>query len=523
MDVLLYSEQVDPLFSMHSSLVLTLMPILKDLYQREYSFTPKLFITSNAILYLERNYPEENMLIKSLVKEGKLEILLSSFSNINPLLFPPRSISEDIEKMSTLIRKTYAKRPSGYFTYKNVITMSLISALYDLGIEDMYTSRLYNIDIDREKFYYSDGFKAVTIHTPLKNSSDFFALDLDKNDSDNYVEDILRLFREIDGKTDKSLLNFEKFPYVKSYYYKDSRFIPSGCYDGKNSVNFVSELYKNENEYFASLMYIRHILLNPENRKSALKGKKHLEAKMYALSDLGLYLQDEITDEYKREKMNIFSSLLEELSILSLLTSKFETPKEVYEALFSKNIFALVDNTTSIKKLIYLPKRCDFLENGYAFKTTFSEGDKKDVNIDFFMDENAKNTSLDRAYRAFEKGVETSKEVHVRNASITVKFVVKNVEQKIFTSDFENSFSFSSITVDSKNTSGDIKTLRLKFQNADGSLLLSSSKPFFLKNGINFDENQKTLLIKPSFNIKLKKGETFDVSFTLKYEKAQGE
>lgn len=527
MEVLLYSEQVDPKngHSMHSSLVLTLMPILKLIYQEDYSFEPKLFITANEIAYLEKNYPEENMLIKSLVKEDKLEMLSGSFSNINPLLFPSRNISEDIEKMATLIRKTYSKRPESYFAYKNVFAPNLISALSDLEIEDIYTSYLYDANIDKEEFYYSEGTKAVTVHTPLRNSKDFFVVNLDLiiDDPIIFVGNVMRLFTKIDCRENPTIQSFEDLPSAVPYYYQNSDFLQSGCYDGTNEVNFLSKLFKGQNEFFDYLMYVRNILLNQDNRKNYLKGKKHLDAKMYALSDLSLYLSSDLSDDYRNEKRRIFASLLEELSSLSLLSPNFETPNNFYEVLYSKNIFALCDKTATITKLLYLPKNIDFVENGYAFKSTFVEESKQKENIGFFIDIEAEATEADMEWCAFTSRVETVKQIHIRNASATVKFMVKNNERKSFIADFENEFCFHDMTVDSKSINGEIKNLRLKLGGAESSVLLSSTKPFSLKDGIKFDEKSKSLLIKPTFNIKLKRGETFDVSFTLKYEKAQGE
>lgn len=532
-EVLLYSEQTDSYNStaMFFSLYKVLMPILKNLYQNSYAFCPKLFITAKEITYLEENFPEENMLLRSLVKENKIEILTGSFSNINPLLLPSKSISDDVEKMATLIRKTYGKRPTSFFLYKNVISPSLVSALFDINIYDVYTDFLHSTNIGKEQFNYSEGLKTLKIHTPIENSKILIVVSLDDNilrDENEIVQKIIVLLKRV--STDNENLNVKREDnggLKNSFSLLSADFLPSGCYNGKNDVNFLSSLYSKNDLSLAKFFYIRNTLINNDNKKKVLKNKKHLEMSMAELSDLSFYLSlKKLSQKYIEEKTSIFSSTVKELAELNVLSPFFETTTEVFDVLYSKNIFSLISSNGVMRELLFLTQNCNFLENGYAFNLNLVFENNDEINIDFTNDCIINRTTSDIEWIKVCEYLEIKKEIHIRASSLTVKFSLKNNEAKNSSCSVSTEFLLSHLIFDDKKYKDDISALHFKIANKKDSLFLSSTKQFSIQDAykeIKIDENYNSLLIKPKFKVKLKRGESFDVVFTLRYEKNQGE
>ncbi len=103
-------------------------PVLTYLYNNK-DIDLTMYEPTAMMKYLGQKYPEVNLLISSLAKSGRLELLTGTY-NHNVLTFmQPKDRSMAIEKTTTLIRRLYGQRVSTYFSYGQIWTPSVISTL----------------------------------------------------------------------------------------------------------------------------------------------------------------------------------------------------------------------------------------------------------------------------------------------------------------------------------------------------------------------------------------------------------
>lgn len=107
-----------------------LKPILTLLYHLENGYF-SLSLSGAEMEWLEANHPEVNMLIRDLVKKGRLSLVGGTYyGGILPML-TPKERSSQIEKDTTAIRLNYAQRtntffcPAQVFSPYTVMTLSL--------------------------------------------------------------------------------------------------------------------------------------------------------------------------------------------------------------------------------------------------------------------------------------------------------------------------------------------------------------------------------------------------------------
>lgn len=120
-----------PVFDRALSFVLK--PILTYLYSNK-DYSVSLYEPASMMKFLAQKYPEVNLLISSLVKSGRLEIMTGTYNQNVLTLMQPKDRSLAIEKTTTLIRRLYGHRASTYFGYGQIWTPSVISILSKSGI-----------------------------------------------------------------------------------------------------------------------------------------------------------------------------------------------------------------------------------------------------------------------------------------------------------------------------------------------------------------------------------------------------
>lgn len=105
-----------------------LKPVLTYLYNDK-DFTLSMYEPTALMKFLGQKYPEVNLLIGSLAKSGRLELLTGTYNHNVLTLMQPKDRSMAIEKTTTLIRRLYGQRASTYFSYGQIWTPSVISTL----------------------------------------------------------------------------------------------------------------------------------------------------------------------------------------------------------------------------------------------------------------------------------------------------------------------------------------------------------------------------------------------------------
>jgi Glycosyl hydrolase family 57. len=103
-------------------------PVLTHLYNnKEYSLS--VYQPTAVMKFFQQKYPEVNLLISSLAKSGRLELMTGTYNQNVLTLMQPKDRSAAIEKTTTLIRRLYSQKAGTYFGYGQIWTPSIISAL----------------------------------------------------------------------------------------------------------------------------------------------------------------------------------------------------------------------------------------------------------------------------------------------------------------------------------------------------------------------------------------------------------
>ena len=118
--------------------------------------------------------PEVNMLIASLSKRGDLELITGSYSQAILSLNPTKDRSAQIEKMTTLIRRTYGVKASSCFFYGQIWSPSYIHTLKSLGLSSVvisaYKATTREI-IERSSFTMNELGRRVRINVPSDDAA----------------------------------------------------------------------------------------------------------------------------------------------------------------------------------------------------------------------------------------------------------------------------------------------------------------------------------------------------------------
>ncbi|MBK5201539.1 MAG: DUF1926 domain-containing protein [Spirochaetaceae bacterium] len=145
----------------------SLKPFLTEVYNRDKA-SLQLYMTGSMIEWLDNNHKEVNMLIKNLVKLGKLEILTGSYYQAILPLVPPSDRVTQIEKATTIISKRYKMLAKTFWCYGEIWDPSLISSLNLSKIENVIVScESPNIQSDlKSPFRMQELGKSIVILPP---------------------------------------------------------------------------------------------------------------------------------------------------------------------------------------------------------------------------------------------------------------------------------------------------------------------------------------------------------------------
>ena len=123
---LIGSNSPTPVFDRALSFIFK--PVLTYLYSNK-EFCLSLYEPTAMMRFLAQKFPEVNLLISSLAKSGRLELLTGTYNQNVLTLMQPKDRSLAIEKTTTLIRRLYSYRASTYFSYGQIWTPTVISTL----------------------------------------------------------------------------------------------------------------------------------------------------------------------------------------------------------------------------------------------------------------------------------------------------------------------------------------------------------------------------------------------------------
>ena len=97
-------------------------------------------LSSAMIKYMARNTPEVNLLISTLAKNGRVEMLTSSYNQTILPLMPVKDRPQIIDRNTTLIRKTYGVRATSLWCYGEIWSPAIVSAMKTIALDRVVIS-----------------------------------------------------------------------------------------------------------------------------------------------------------------------------------------------------------------------------------------------------------------------------------------------------------------------------------------------------------------------------------------------
>ena len=552
--VLVYSQCVAPSAKdnmMERTLSGVLLPLTKYIYQNKTEDNILLFLTAEEVRYLEENHPEQNMFITSLVKRNAITMLTGTYHNINPIIFTSKTISDDIEQMTTFLRRQYTRRPVAFFPYASLWTPTIAAALENVGIEEVFFPSLRNITN-----YPEGSFEITTLNKSIKvhHANDTIDLYISSFISgEKKINEVSERICEYINTTKEDIvigLNLdalstvdqgaefaiEILSCVRNYNVqnKTSRsvnklypqfFLPSGCYSSlyKESNLLGDILQKDEHFYLSKVMFIKRFLQFSGNKK-LIGDKKYLDALLCSIASVALFLVEYSDVKYQTKLNRDFYTILSSLSAQPFFDPTFRSCNLEHTILLSKGIFVLVSPDAVVEEFGMLNSGIDFVKDGWAFKDVIREENGDSIGgIIYKVSTENKRSNSDIAFNTMFNGVVFNKEFHVRTSSVTVHINFKNTEKKTaaFTYALDSVFSF--LTYNDKKNCEIVNSLRFHVNNNNDpisdSIHISLSKDFSFPLSVKTNDN-KTIFT-PAWDIRLKKDESFDLTLTIRYDKGQ--
>jgi len=109
-------------------------PFLSSLYKFP-SLRSILYFSGTIFPWLEEHHPEYMYLLTEMARKGQIELLGGGLYNPIASLVSTQDLTAQIENLSTLIRKTAGKRPSGAWLYEYSWNAALPSILQNSKIQ----------------------------------------------------------------------------------------------------------------------------------------------------------------------------------------------------------------------------------------------------------------------------------------------------------------------------------------------------------------------------------------------------
>lgn len=551
--VLVYSQCVAPSAKdnmMERTLSGVLLPLTKYIYQNKTEDNILLFLTAEEVRYLEENHPEQNMFITSLVKRNAITMLTGTYHNINPIIFSAKTISDDIEQMTTFLRRQYTRRPTAFFPYASLWTPSIPAALENAGIEEVFLPSIRNMTNypegtfeintlskgirvyhanDTIDSYISDFISgrekadAVSDHICeyIKKTNDDIVIGLNLDalsttpEGANFAIDVLSCVRNYNA-TNNNCSNNKLYPLF---------FLPSGCYSSLyNGNNMLGDILQNDELFYLSrVMFVKKFLQYSGNKK-LIGDKKYLDALLCSIASSALSFDEYSDEKYSTKLTRDFYTIVSSLSAQPFFDYTFRAGNTEYSVLLSKGFFVLVSPLGYIKEFGMITSGIDFVKGGYAFKDVIREENGDAINtLDYSNTSESFKSHSDTELSSSFNAVVVTKEFHVRTSSITMHINFKNTEKKVASFTYSPECLFSFLCYSDKGNCESTSSLRFhvctKNDMLTDSIHISSSKDFAFSDTVNISDN-KTLFT-PKWNVRLKKDEAFDLTLTIRYDKGQ--
>ncbi len=117
----------------------TLKPLLTLLHHRQ-DATLQLSLPMSLVEYLDAAHMPLSLLLSDLCRNGKVELLGGSYHQPILSLIGPKDRSNQIEMMTTALRKRFGQRPKNYFCHAQIFSPAYINALNICCMETVITS-----------------------------------------------------------------------------------------------------------------------------------------------------------------------------------------------------------------------------------------------------------------------------------------------------------------------------------------------------------------------------------------------
>lgn len=423
------SNSPTPVFDRALSLVYE--PLLYFLFNNA-NYKLSLYQSCAMMKYINKQRPEFRSLIAAAAKRDDLEIVSGSYSQTVLSLIPPKERANQIEKMTSQIRKDYGVLPNICFMYGQIWSPLYVSTLKNAGMDGVVISTYKATDkvlVANESFVMNELGKRMSIYSINDQASSLLSsyaqneITLSKLEKglmsliDGYDGDSLVIFLNIDqmlegssrqgedvgiGKVIVHLLEKYKnnLAHLNDLRITTPGYLDSGWYgrdawaNGLNSFNDI--FVRNENFRY---LFNRYIALTEFGLRANRLIKKDIYRYLFEISVGALFIHDAgCTPMRLSERRSFWSSIIsaecamqdelgttlhKEYDFEELGESDYFAVNKVYNAVISPR-------GGSVVEFDYLPRRMNIMDTRVPF-------DKKFPNVNLsrsFIDEIDLNGNL---------------------------------------------------------------------------------------------------------------------------------
>ncbi len=183
-------------------------PLLYFLFNNS-GYKLSLYQSSAMMKHINKHRPEFKALISAAAKRSDIEMISGSYSQTVLSLIPPKERANQIEKMTSLIRRDYGVLPSISFMFGQIWSPLYISTLKNSGMDGVVISTYKATDkahIASDSFVMNELGKRITIYAMNDNASALVSSYAQNEITLSDLED--GLVSLIDGYSGESLVVF---------------------------------------------------------------------------------------------------------------------------------------------------------------------------------------------------------------------------------------------------------------------------------------------------------------------------
>lgn len=383
---------------LENSLFSCYKPLLTYLYTHP-EISVSLYLSGMIYEWLESDYPEINMLISDMVKRKQIELLTGGWYDPILSVIPVKDRTQQIEMMTTFIRKRFGQRPRSAWITEQVWNPSLINTLSLCGIKVLVqqqepgrgepyvmqelgkTLRVMPVDQHMGELLLKEGNEEeLDIYAAALQAKDncdhtMIMMDMNRIMSESLIENhntVVEICQKVRRLSEESPFDSVTVSRLNNVRYVNRGFLPEGWYKKDPDRKHYHEMmlkYPEIQKLYGKILYVSKLIPGIKKERSL---KKIVSKELLKAESFGSFTVSQnggVYQNYLRKKN--YSHIIEGekisrekgVFITSLSTYDIDLDGKDEYVYRGKNISAVIDERgASLSELDYLINSWNYLD-----------------------------------------------------------------------------------------------------------------------------------------------------------------